>query len=125
MPVYQLRPEVPRRVAAIVAKMMAKHPKNRIQTAADVVRYLSPLAERKETRFNYRSVLASRLSYAKKRLASQKAKASAQAPTPRLPKEAPPASTSAGSRQSTIETIVREDTRLDQPRRQDTPPSGQ
>lgn len=120
-PIHELRPDIPKRVAAIVHKMMAKRPENRIQTAADVVRYLKPLAERRETKFNFRSVLASRLSYAKKRIADKKEKsadaAEKEAATP--PREPTPSSDSV--RQSTIETIVREDTRLDQSKRRDTP----
>ncbi|MFV1965605.1 MAG: serine/threonine-protein kinase [Pirellulaceae bacterium] len=120
-PIRELRPDIPKRVAAIVHKMMAKRPENRIQTAADVVRYLTPLAERQETVFNFRSVLASRLSHAKKRIAQKKEKpALAEDKQTQTPQKKD--STSSDSvRQSTIETIVREDTRLDQSKRRDTP----
>ena len=123
----ELRPDIPPRLSAIVTKMMAKHPDNRLQNAAEVIRYLTPLAERHETTFNFRSVLASRMVYAKKRLAQQKEKASGKQealeaaipqPTPVVPPPAEPAT----PRQSTIETIVREETRLDQSRRGANPP---
>ena len=43
-PVQALRPEVPGAVAAIVAKLMAKHPDDRYQTAAEVAAALAPLS---------------------------------------------------------------------------------
>jgi tRNA A-37 threonylcarbamoyl transferase component Bud32 len=41
-PVRTLRPEVPARLAAVLAKMMAKRPQDRYQTAADAARALGP-----------------------------------------------------------------------------------
>jgi len=120
-PILELRPDIPKRVAAIVHKMMAKRPENRIQSAAEVVRYLAPLAERRETLFNFRSVLASRLSYAKKRIADKKEKSADTAEKKAVPPPRDPAPASGSVRQSTIETIVREDTRLDQSKRRDAP----
>ena len=117
-PVQEIRPEIPERVSAIVAKMMAKHPQNRIQTAAEVVRYLKPMAQRREVSFSFRSVLASRLAYAKKRLAGIKEPNGPKSTThltPILPKEPTPGSGSVTPRQSTIETIVREDTQVEPP----------
>jgi serine/threonine-protein kinase len=127
IPVEKLRPDIPPRVAAIVAKMMAKHPKNRIQTASEVMRYLEPLARREEVNFNFRTILATRLSHAKKRLADKKHRRTAKPSStkslkPQPSTEPPPPSDSNDPRQSTIETIVREDTRLDQ-RRGRKPPA--
>ena len=117
-PVREIRPEIPERVAALVAKMMAKHPQNRVQSASDVIRYLKPLAERREVSFSFRSVLAARLAYAKKRLAGIKDPNAAKPTTdltPILPKEPVPGSGALAPRQSTIETIVREDTQVAPP----------
>jgi len=118
-PVQQLRPDVPKRVAAIVNKLMAKHPDNRIQTAADVVRYLKPYAERQTMSINFRSVLNARTAQAKKRQANEPAKARPASTNhlevilePRSSEIAPPPDK---TRQSTIETIVNEETRVDQP----------
>jgi len=54
-------PEVPARLSAIVHKMLCKQPENRFQTAADVVRYLEPLAERQTVDFNFREILKRRV----------------------------------------------------------------
>jgi serine/threonine-protein kinase len=121
-PIQQLRPEIPDRLAAIVAKMMAKHPKNRIQTSAEVVRYLKPFAKREEVAFNFRSVLSARVKHAKRRQTQGKGKTTAKASSTKslsaqIPEKAPPSGEPQTPRQSTIETIVREDTRVDQPRR--------
>src|SRR5262249_47431953 len=43
-PVERLRPDVPAAVAAVVRRLMAKHPKDRYQTPAEVVTALEPLA---------------------------------------------------------------------------------
>jgi serine/threonine-protein kinase len=112
-PVQELRPDVPKQIAALVAKMMSKRPENRVQTAEEVIRYLRPFVERQETAFNFRSVLNARMSYAKRRLEAKK-----QAQTPAsdngasLSDAVTPEKTE--PRQSTIETIVREETMLDQ-----------
>jgi len=112
-PVQELRPDIPRQVAAIVAKLMTKRPENRLQTAREVVRYLRPLAERQPTPFNFRSVLNARMSQAKRKELDKQAKIREGGSTARslsdavkLPQDE--------TRQSTIETIVREETMLDQ-----------
>ncbi len=112
-PVQELRPDVPRQVAAIVAKLMTKRPENRLQTASEVVRYLRPLAERQATPFNFRSVLNARMSQAKRKEQDKQAKireggSTAQALSDAV-KPVPDE-----TRQSAIETIVREETMLDQ-----------
>ncbi len=113
-PIQELRLDVPRQVAAIVAKMMAKRPENRLQTAAEVARYLRPLAQRQPTAFNFRSVLTARMAQAKRRLENKQstdsktrdtaAQALSDAVKPDVDEK----------RQSTIETIVREETMLTQ-----------
>ena len=112
-PVQELRPDVPRQVAAIVAKLMTKRPENRLQTASEVVRYLRPLAERQATPFNFRSVLNARMSQAKRKEQDKQAKIREGGSTAKSLSDAVkpvPDET----RQSTIETIVREETMLDQ-----------
>jgi len=112
-PVQELREEVPRQVAAIVAKLMAKKPENRFQTASEVVRYLRPLAQRQATAFNFRSVLNARMSHAKRKQQDKQAKISDRGSTARSLSDAvksPPDE----KHQSTIETIVREETMLEQ-----------
>ena len=120
-PIQDLRPDIPKRLAAIVQKMMAKRVENRIQTAADVVRYLKPLAQRQSIAFDFRAVLASRLAYAKKRQeVKSQGTGSSKANTAFAPEQ--PVKTN-NPRQSTIETIVREETRLDQSRPREEPSS--
>jgi serine/threonine-protein kinase len=119
-PILELRPDIPKRVAAVVHKMMAKHPENRIQSAAEVVRYLKPLARRENVEFNFRSILTTRLAQARKRASDKAARAATAEQKIQTPTEKELESPSS-VRQSTIETIVREDTRLDQSKRRDTP----
>lgn len=111
--VQELRPEVPRQLAAIVAKLMAKRPENRFQTAREVVRYLRPLAERQATAFNFRSVLNARMSHAKRKEQDKLAKITDGGSTARSLSDAVKAPPDE-KRQSTIETIVREETMLEQ-----------
>ena len=126
IPVHELRPEIPPRLSAIVSKMMAKHPENRVQSATEVIRYLQPFAQRQPISFSFRSVLAARTAYAKKRLALKLEKEVAKSGSnesirPEKPAVTPPAEVPETPRQSTIETIVREETRLDQPRQRNKP----
>ena len=69
--VHELNPAVPERLAKIVQKMMAKHPENRFQTAAELRRYLEPLAERKPIGFDFVAILAARAAAAERRLAAE------------------------------------------------------
>jgi len=115
-PVEELRPEIPHQVSAIVNKMMAKRADNRIQSAADVVRYLAPWAQREQTAFNFRSVLQARLSYAKRRLGGGKPAEQKTTDSAAQALSAAVKTTPDPTRQSTIETIVREETMLDQKR---------
>ncbi len=119
-PVHTLRPDIPKRVAAIIQKMMSKRTENRIQTAADVARYLKPLAQRQPVVFDFRSVLTTRMMYAKRRL-EQKSKGvlGGSSGAKAAPPPAQPPIKTDNPRQSTIETIVREETRLDQSRPRD------
>ena len=119
--VRELRPEIPKRVELIVSKMMAKRRENRLQTATEIVRHLEPFADRRSMSINFRSVLNARTTYANKRQAGQPAKAGPASthhievtPSAKSGKVDPPPST---TRQSTIETIVNEETRVGQPRR--------
>ncbi len=69
--VHALNPAVPERLARIVQKMMAKHPENRFQTAAELSHYLEPLAERKPIDFDFDAILAVRAAAAEERLAAE------------------------------------------------------
>ena len=109
--VQDIRPEIPKQIAGIVSKMMAKHPDNRFQTASEVVRYLKPHTKRYEIPFNFRSVLTARMAFAKRKQ-EQKEKAEADSKAQSLSDAVDPATDP--SRQSTIETIVREETMIDQ-----------
>ena len=81
------------------------------------MRYLKPFAERQQTPFNFRSVLKARMAYAKRRLEEKKKS------EPSKPDSSAASLSDAvkpkpdGTRQSTIETIVREETMLDHPKR--------
>lgn len=112
-PVQELRADAPRQVVAIVAKLMAKRPENRLQTATEVVRYLRPLAKRQATPFNFRSVLNARLLHAKRKEQDKQAKIREQGSTAQALSEAVKPLPDE-KRQSTIETIVREETLLSQ-----------
>ena len=68
-PVHEINVVVPERVSRIIQKMMAKQPKNRFQTAAELCQYLQPLGERKPIDFDFESVLAKRAQTAEERLA--------------------------------------------------------
>ena len=116
-PVEELRPDVPRRLAAIVAKMMAKHAQNRIQTAAEVAAHLRPMAQRQETAFNFRSVLQARMTMAKRRMEPQKTAKPAGQDTAAYSLSDAVKPDKTEPRQSTIETIVREETLLEHPAR--------
>jgi len=115
--VQELRPEVPDRLQLIVSKMMAKRPENRIQTAAEVAKYLKPFAQRSGHRINFRSVLNARLQHAKKRMEGETKDA--------VPPEKVASTDDSQQevRQSTIETIVREETMLDQPKPRERDPN--
>ncbi|MBC8354739.1 MAG: serine/threonine protein kinase [Planctomycetes bacterium] len=112
-PIQELRPDVPRAVTALVAKLMAKRPENRLQTSDEVARYLRPLAERQATAFNFRSVLNARMAHANRKEQDKQAKIRDRGSTARALSDAVKP-TPDEKRQSTIETIVREETMLNQ-----------
>ena len=59
--------KIPRRVEAVVHKMLAKKPENRIQTMNEVVEYLRPHAERQEPGIDFTDVLRQRVQVDRKR----------------------------------------------------------
>src|SRR5690606_10544678 len=65
--IHEVRKDVPQRVAAIVHKMMAKRPENRIQTAADVAKLLEPFSRREPLEFDFSRVVKTRAKWAKRR----------------------------------------------------------
>lgn len=70
-PVHELNPKIPHRISKIIQKMMAKHAKNRFQTAEVLARYLEPLADRQPIEFDFEEVLVKRARVAEQRLASE------------------------------------------------------
>jgi serine/threonine protein kinase len=70
-PLHELNPAVPERVSKIVQKMMAKHREHRFQTAAELIRFLEPLAERRPVDFDFDAVLAQRGQEAEARMAEE------------------------------------------------------
>lgn len=69
-PVHELNSALPERVSKIIQKMMAKQPKNRFQTAAELCHYLQPMAERLPIDFDFTAVLEKRARAAEQRLAA-------------------------------------------------------
>jgi serine/threonine-protein kinase len=69
--VCDLNPKIPERVSKIIQKMMAKHPENRFQNAAEVQEILSPMAYRKPLDFDFDTLIARRAKVAERRLASE------------------------------------------------------
>jgi eukaryotic-like serine/threonine-protein kinase len=65
--ILELRPDVPKRVAAIVHKMLAKRPENRVQTAAEVAELLRPHAQRELLEFDFPWIVKARAKWGKKR----------------------------------------------------------
>ena len=112
-PIQELRPDVPKRVAAIVQKMMAKRAENRIQSAADVVRYLRSTVRRQPLPsisarcwppvYDLRSEAARP---GRKGKGGRRIEGDSSPSIEPLKTDQP--------RQSTIETIVQEETRLEQ-----------
>ena len=70
-PAHEINPKVPERVSRIIQKMMAKRPENRFSSAAELGKFLAPLADRKAIDFNFDHVLEKRAEIAEKRLAAE------------------------------------------------------
>jgi eukaryotic-like serine/threonine-protein kinase len=66
-PILELRPEIPKRVALIIHKMLAKRPENRIQTATEVVQLLEPFAQRESLTFDFPWIIKARAKWGKRR----------------------------------------------------------
>ena len=69
--ILKINPGIPDRIVRIIRKMMARRPEKRIQTAAEVVDLLTPLAVRKPIEFDFEQVLELRARVAERRLASE------------------------------------------------------
>jgi hypothetical protein len=63
-------PKIPQQVAEIVARMMAKEPGQRFESAEEVARVMKPFALRQPTPFNFRSLLQTRMVEARHRIAA-------------------------------------------------------
>ncbi len=69
-PLRELVSGIPEPVLGIVEKMMAKQPKQRFATAADVERALAPFTGREPLDFDFRAILAAREKEGRRRLAA-------------------------------------------------------
>ncbi|MBC8868469.1 MAG: serine/threonine protein kinase [Planctomycetes bacterium] len=109
-PVRKLNPHVPDKIAKIIQKMMAKQPKNRFQTAEEVLRFLEPLAERKSVKFDFAKLLKKRAKLAEQRLATEsKLRGDSRASTVSKLE----IGRSSRLRRSGVETVVEKDTVID------------
>lgn len=70
--VRELRPEIPKEVAGIVARMMEKDPAKRYQTMAEVIIALQPHAQRKSLQFDFRQLVTLRTKQARAKADNQK-----------------------------------------------------
>lgn len=111
--IHELNPKVPERIVKIIKKMMAKRPERRFQTADDVRRILTPLAERKPIEFDFEAVLAKRAELAEQRLASESILRGDSRVTTVSKLEIP---TPAGLPALRAETPVRKDSLFDEPK---------
>ncbi len=75
--VCELKPEIPKEVGAIVARMLEKDPAKRFQSMAEVVAALLPFARRKTITFDFRELVTLRAKQAKTRAENQGRKAAA------------------------------------------------
>ncbi len=58
--IRELRPEVPAELAAIVHRMLAKEPRDRYQSAAEVAAALEPFAKQRNLHFDFRKIITLR-----------------------------------------------------------------
>jgi eukaryotic-like serine/threonine-protein kinase len=70
-PLREIARDIPEELAAIVEKMMAKHPEDRYQTMAEVAEALTPFILRQPVEFDFPKVLAWRAKDARRRFAAQ------------------------------------------------------
>ncbi len=66
-PVHAVNPEVPLAISDVVAKMMARDPDDRFQTAAEVAEALEPFSEQKTVKFDFRKLITIRARLARQR----------------------------------------------------------
>lgn len=69
--ICELRPEIPVEVGAVIAKMMAKDPADRYQSAAEAAEALRPFAVRKPIPFDFRELVTLRAKQAKEKTAAR------------------------------------------------------
>ena len=106
-PVDEFRDDVPPRLKAILAKMMAKHADKRIGTAKEVVKLLEPFAECEEVDFDFPKIIRARARLARK-LALLRASQTGLTGRTHVPGEPP---------QAEADTMVRDDTDVNDPNR--------
>ena len=67
VPIRELRPKVPKEVAAIVERMMSRDPDKRPSTAREVIELLKPHAQRRPVKFQFRELITLRAKQARKK----------------------------------------------------------
>lgn len=113
-PVDKLNPNVPAKISKIILKMMAKNPKSRFQTMAEVRKLLEQVAERKPIDFDFDEVLEKRARIAEQRLATE-SRLRGDSRTTTVGKLE--IGRSATGRKPNAETTIRKDTALDRRRK--------
>ncbi len=113
-PVHELNPRVPKKISKVIQKMMAKKPRHRFQTAAEVHKYLEPMADRKSIDFDFGEVLEQRAMIAEQRLATESRLRGDSRTTTVSKLEIGPSST---RKKRTVETTIQKDTAVDRRKR--------
>ncbi len=106
-PVLNLRPDLPPRIAKILAKMMAKRPENRFASCEEVIHYLQPFAERVPVEFDFDQVVRARRKAAARRAARKQVNEESEKSRSNMIRSvvAPP--------QSVVDTVIRDETDLE------------
>lgn len=65
--VHSVNPEVPEAISDVVAKMMAREPADRYQTATEVAAALEPFSDRRTVKFDFRKLITIRARLARQR----------------------------------------------------------
>lgn len=110
-PLQELAPKIPDQVTAIVKKMMGRRPEQRFQNARQVYQALAPFAERRPVAFDFQSVLAQRVNEEEQRAALLRRQAQKTAAPAAAETRQPEGGSSSARRASTVDTMIREDTR--------------
>jgi eukaryotic-like serine/threonine-protein kinase len=110
-PVRDVVPDIPPEVADILAKLMAKKPEDRYQSAEELCEALAPFAEQRPVDFDFSAVLSIRATDARSRMRARRKGRKKSGASASSAAGASISSTTRGSSQSTIDTMMRGDTR--------------